>query len=240
VLLGIVAGGGALVYQQEHSLAGVVRELKDKEKQRDESARLASRLAQTEMRFKEDTDRLKFLEASLPDMAYVPTLLKQIEQLGRSTHNQVRGVRPEAAPVKPVRAAVRRTDPEAQENGDAKQAAPPPKPEPYTRLAIAVALTGSYKDYQSFLLKLTQFPKIVAVDQVQLRPRPDLKTGNGSPMLEVDMHLTAFVLKQGGAAPTVGDGAPPGATLQSPVPSYQKSVRASCFAGSSAADPAPL
>jgi Tfp pilus assembly protein PilO len=208
VLVGIVAGGGALVYQQERSLAGVVRELQAKEKQRDDSARLASRLAQTQMRLKEDKDRLKFLEASLPDMAYVPTLLKQIEQLCMDTHNQVRGVRPEMIAAKPVRPAVRRTDPEAQENGDAKPEAPAPKPEPYNRLPIAVALTGSYKDYQDFLLKLTQFPKIIAVDQVQLRPRLDLQTGNGSPKLEVDMHLTAFILKQGGAAAAAATGDP--------------------------------
>src|SRR5207249_10085583 len=91
-LVGFAAGGGALLYQQEHSLTNVILRLRDKEKQRDESARLASRLAETELRFKEDQNRLKFLEASLPDMAYVPTLLKQIEQLGKDTHNQVRVV----------------------------------------------------------------------------------------------------------------------------------------------------
>src|SRR5207245_2044836 len=89
-LVGIMAGGGALLYQQESSLAAVMGQLHEKEKQRDESARLASRLAETELRFKEDTDRLKFLESSLPSMAYVPTLLKQIEQLGKDTHNEVR------------------------------------------------------------------------------------------------------------------------------------------------------
>jgi Tfp pilus assembly protein PilO len=204
-LVGIVAGGGALLYQQEHSLANVIRQLQDKQRQRDESARLASRLAETELRLKEDTDRLKFLEASLPDMAYVPTLLKQIEQLGKDTNNQVRGVRPDLAPAKPVRAAVRRTDPEAQD-GDQKKEEAPPKPEPYTRLPIQVALTGSYADYQRFLQKLTTFPKIVAVDKVQLRPRLDLAVAGGSPKLEVDMQLTAFILKEGVGAPPSASG----------------------------------
>ena len=87
VLVGIVAGGGGLLYQQESSLAYAVKQLEQAEKQRDESARIASRLADTELRYKLDTDRLKFLEASLPSMAYVPTLLKQIEQLCKDTHN---------------------------------------------------------------------------------------------------------------------------------------------------------
>src|SRR5438045_977612 len=49
VLVGTVAGGGALLYQQESQLADVVRQLRDKEKQRDDSARIASRLAETEL-----------------------------------------------------------------------------------------------------------------------------------------------------------------------------------------------
>jgi Tfp pilus assembly protein PilO len=208
-LLGIVVGGGALFYQQERSLAGVIKRLQEKQQQRDESARLASRLADTELRYKEDQSRLKFLEASLPDMAYVPTLLKQIEQLGKDTHNQVRGVRPDLTQAKPLRPAVRRTDPEAQDGDQEKQEAAPPKPEPYTRLPIQVALTGSYADYQQFLQKLTTFPKIVAVDKVQLRPRLDLQTEGGSPKLEVDMQLTAFILKAGLGAtpPAAGDAA---------------------------------
>jgi Tfp pilus assembly protein PilO len=199
VLFALIAGGGALFYQQESSLGVVTAQLKDKEKQRDESARLASRLAEMEVRFKEDTDRLRFLEASLPSMAYVPTLLKQIEQLGKDTQNVVRGVRPEMAPPTPVRAAVRRTDPEAQDS-DAPKEEKPKAPEPYDRLTIQVALTGRYQSYQNFLQRLTQFPKIVAVDRVTLRPRLDASQPTASPQLDVDMQLTAFILKEGAAA----------------------------------------
>src|SRR5438034_4819618 len=105
VLVGIVAGGGGLLYQQESSLAYAVKQLEQAEKQRDESARIASRLADTELRYKLDTDRLKFLEASLPSMAYVHTLLKQIEPLCKNTHNELASLRPDAAPVKPARPA---------------------------------------------------------------------------------------------------------------------------------------
>jgi Tfp pilus assembly protein PilO len=222
-LVGLVAGGGALLYHQQRTLTAVVARLREKEQQRDECARLASRLAETELRYKEDQAHLQFLEASLPDMAYVPTLLKQIEHLGKSTKNRVRGVRPEAAPAKPVRPAVRRTDPEAQEDGNEKKAEDAPKPEPYTRLPIAVSLTGGFQDYQNFLQQLTKFPKIVAVDRVQLRPRLDLATPNGSPQLEVDMQLTAFILKEtGAAAPPAGTAAaiptPPGAAAAVPSP----------------------
>jgi Tfp pilus assembly protein PilO len=231
-LVGTLAGGGALLYQQEHTLSAVIVQLHEKEKQRDESARLASRLADTELRLKEDTDRLKFLEASLPDMAYVPTLLKQIEQLGKDTHNQVRGVRPDMAPAKPVRPAVRRTDPEAQENdGDKKAPEEQPKPEPYTRLPIVVSLTGTYKDYQSFLQRLTQFPKIVAVDKVQLRPHFEADQTGGSPKLEVEMQLTAFILKEGAAAQTPAAGGPPPATTTiSAAPDVPRPRTTACLA----------
>jgi Tfp pilus assembly protein PilO len=227
MLVGLAAGGGGLLYQQEISLGNTVKQLQDKEKQRDESARIASRLADTELRYKQDTDRLKFLEASLPSAAYVPTLLKQIEQLCKDTHNEVRSVRPDAAPAKPVRPAVRRTDPEAQGNDDDKdKAAEKPKPEPYDRLQIQVSLTGGYPEYQNFLQQLTRFPKIVAVDRVSLRPHPDNQNPNGPPRLDVDMQLTAFILKDAGGAWTAGaistPGSPtagPAAAAQAPVPS---------------------
>jgi Tfp pilus assembly protein PilO len=218
VLVGTVAGGGGLVYQQESQLGDVVKQLRDKEKQRDDSARIASRLADTELRYREDTDRLKFLESALPSVAYVPTLLKQIEQLCTDTHNVVRGVRPEAAVAKPVRPAVRRTDPEAQGSSDAPKPEEKPKPpDPYDRLTIQVSLTGGYKEYQEFLQRLTQFPKIVAVDRVQLRPRGDNDHKGGPPQLDVDMQLTAFILKDAPPVPgPAATAAPPPSTAAMP------------------------
>src|SRR5205807_1731342 len=115
VLVGIVAGGGGLVYQQESQLADVVNQLRGKEKQRDDSARIASRLADTELRYREDTARLDFLQ------------------------------------------------------------------------------------------RLAQFPAIVAVDEVQLRPRHDNDHKGGPPKLDVDMQLTAFILKD--APPVPGSAA---------------------------------
>lgn len=227
VLVGTVAGGGGLFYQQERQLAETTKQLHEKETQRDESARVASRLAETELRYREDTDRLKFLESSLPSMAYVPTLLKQIEQLCKDTHNEVRSVRPDAPVAKPVRPAVRRTDPEAQGSDDAPKPDDKPKPpDPYDRLTIQVALTGGYHEYQDFLQRLTQFPKIVAVDKVQLRPHPNDEHKGGPPQLDVDMQLTAFILKDASAAPgasAVAAGTPlptpaaPAATGDAPV-----------------------
>jgi Tfp pilus assembly protein PilO len=230
VLLGLLAGGGALFYQQQISLGAVTGKLKEKEKLRDESARLASRLAETEVRFKDDTDRLRFLESSLPSMAYVPTLLKQIEQLGKDTQNVVRGVRPELAPRAAVRPAVRRTDPEAQD-GDASKAEKPKAPEPYDRLTIQVALTGRYQDYQNFLQRLTQFPKIVAVDKVTLRPKLDNSRPTASPQLDVDMQLTAFILKEagppsGGGVPAVGSSPSQAASLPAPSPAGGAAAKA--------------
>jgi Tfp pilus assembly protein PilO len=207
-----LAGGGALLYQQRHTLGAVTQQLRAKEQQRDESQRLASRLADMELRFKEDRDKLQFLEAGVPNMAYVPTLLKQIERLGKETKNTVRGVRPEMAPKTPVRAAVRRTDPEAADGGEGSKEEKPKPPEPYDRLTIQVALTGRYQDYQSFLQRLTQFPKIVAVDRVQLRPRFDHEHPRDSPRLDVDMQLTAFILKNEANKPLPLPSVPPPAS----------------------------
>ena len=62
-LVALIAGGGALLYQQQRSLATVTAQLQDRQKQRDESARLASRLAEQELtRLKPALDRLAQVE----------------------------------------------------------------------------------------------------------------------------------------------------------------------------------
>ena len=74
----------------------------------------------------------------------------------------------------------------------------------------AYALSGGFQEYQHFLQRLTQFPKIVAVDKVQLRPHTDALHPAAPPRLDVDMQLTAFILKDTPAGlPSATSGATP-------------------------------
>jgi len=194
-----VAAGAGLFIQQRAALARATVVLEDRKAQRDEGTRLASRLAMKEEELAHQTGRLKFLEAGIPSSAYVPTLLRQLEALARSTDNRVRGVRPSVEQSPPRTKMQKRTDPEADEKAtkNVPEAAPKAAEEPFQRLRIQVNLTGTYPSSQRFIQQLTQFPKILAVNGMTLRPRTNEDGKNGHEMLDIELNITAFVMKDG-------------------------------------------
>jgi Tfp pilus assembly protein PilO len=200
----------ALFVKQQQSLAVVNAELAAKRKQWEEGSALASRLDTTIKLLQGDRDQLKFLEAALPNVAYVPTLLKQVEQLARETHNEVRGVRPRIEVKAPPRRD-RRSDPEAEAKAEeankqkAAEEAEKKAPEPYDKLKIQLTFTGGYQDCLQFIQRLTTFPKIVAVDDVALHPR--VEDDAAHPKIDVELNLTAYILqdKPGQKMPVLSD-----------------------------------
>ena len=196
-MAGILWLQGSMLDETQQKLAARETELKDGQlvARRREDARTA---------LEADRAQLKFLETAVSDSAYVPTLLKQLEDLATSTKNQVLGVRPQLVAEAPTKLQQRR-DPDAQAKegepaGDGKEEKK--KPEPYTRLIIQVNLVGRFDSTQAFVDRLTRFPKIVAVNELQLRPH---RAAGGKPedsdgLLDVEIRLTAFVMKEGAAA----------------------------------------
>ncbi|HEU4752769.1 MAG TPA: type 4a pilus biogenesis protein PilO, partial [Armatimonadota bacterium] len=142
--------------------------------------------------------QIHFLESGVSDAAYVPTLLKQLEDLASSTHNKVISVRPSMEAAAPSRIQQRR-DPDSEAKGgdgaDKEKETEKKKPEPYTRLSIQVTLVGGFTSTQQFVDRLTRFPKIIAVDQLQLRPHAAQDTDRQG-LLDVDLKVTAFVMKE--------------------------------------------
>lgn len=167
------------------------------EKQVHDSQTIAQTQRDSENRYLDTRAQIRFLESSVATQDYVPTLLKQIEHLGKSVHLNVIGVRPRensSAKVKKKPAAA-----EGTQTASAGSAAPVAKAEPaakpYDELSIDLQLEGNYMDALDFLYKLTSFPKIVAVNTVQMTPSS--VTGSvGSPKLSIDINVTAFVLKE--------------------------------------------
>jgi hypothetical protein len=146
-----------------------------------------------------DRERLRFLESAVSDAAFVPTLLKQLEDLAVQTHNRVLAVQPMVQVQAPTRLQQRR-DPEAQAKGeeaakDGAKGEEKKKPEePYTPLTIQVSLVGGYQSTQAFVQRLTQFPKIIAVEELQLRPHH--AEDRQADLLDVEVKLTAYVMKE--------------------------------------------
>jgi Tfp pilus assembly protein PilO len=200
VLAVLVVACIGLFVKQQAAVAAASCRLEAKLRQLEEGSAVASRLAATEAELQSDRDELKFLESSLPNAAYVPTLLKQVEALAVETHNDVRGVRPSVEVSPPPSLRDRRSDPEAAaraadaQDDKNKDTEEKKAPEPYDKLKIQLALTGKYADCLQLIHRLTRFPKIVSVNDVQFRPRFDDSVG-GDPKIDVDLNLTAFILK---------------------------------------------
>jgi Tfp pilus assembly protein PilO len=216
----VVLGGGALLWVQNSGVQSARRLLEEKEETLVDSRRMARRFEQAQAAWLEDQAALQFLETGVSSAAYVPSLLKQLEDLGRDTRNRVLGVRPTVQSTAPRRIDQRR-DPEAQAKGAESPSAtgdePEAKPEPYTLLQINVRLVGTYDSIQDFVYRLTRFPKIIAVEQLQMQPHVQAgvtRTGSEANLLNVEMELTAFIMKEAvvPAAPDVQALALSGAT----------------------------
>jgi len=131
--------------------------------------------------------QLRFLEQGVSTKAYIPTLLRQVEELGRDVNLRVVGVRPQVAQEKPA------LPPGGEETKKAPKVAP--KPEPYDKLDIDLEIQGKYWDVASFLYRITSFPKIIAVRSIQASPVSQMETGSGSPILSVKLSTRAYILK---------------------------------------------
>ena len=197
----VLLGGAGTLWMQNSTLTRMTEELRQKEEEKSQGERIARRQVEAEQQLEMDRARLEFLEAGVPNAAYVPTLLRDLEALAVNTHNRVSSVRPELVPVKAPTRLERRRDPNAAdkpegENGEKKE--PEEKPKPYDPLYIKVSLVGTYPQIQAFLQQLTRFPKIVAVQELQLRPHAGAGKPEMANMLDCDLKLTAYIMKDSG------------------------------------------
>jgi Tfp pilus assembly protein PilO len=126
---------------------------------------------------KDNMVKLAHLEKGVPEMAYVPTMLKELEAFGKKNGIQVLGVRPV---------------PQAQSNDPKKK----PKAKPYNELTIEIKGRGAYRSAMSFVTGLKTFPKIVAARMVSLAPKNDQKAGEAAARtLEMTVELRAYLFK---------------------------------------------
>lgn len=203
VLVIIVGGTATLWWAQRNALAATLRELREKRAELEDSQLVVRRREQALAALEKDRSELRYLETGVSEMAYVPTLLKQLEERAVRTRNRVLGVRQQATEVAPTRLQQRR-DPEAQAkaeegggNSGGQSDEKKMKEEPYTPLRIQVNLVGSFASTQAFLQELMRFPKIVSVDEMQIRPHTssDPKEAAAS-LLAVELKVTAYVMKE--------------------------------------------
>jgi Tfp pilus assembly protein PilO len=188
----LLVGGGA-IYWQYTGYTDLQARVQAAEKQLEEGKSIAQRLDQTQQQYQNALQRLKHLELSVSERAYIPTLLKQLETAAKSRRLKVLSVRPSAA----------QPQAKAQQEGDEQKTEEKKKPaEPYERQVIDVSVQGQFWDIMRFTEDLTRSPKILAVERVQFRPR-QRKEPTDPFEVEAQFTLTAFIFRaqEGGGQP---------------------------------------
>lgn len=175
VALAAGAGGTFLQYQELSEKWEKVAELKKSSRDPKE---IQADLDKTGIELTKSKTELDHLEKSVPAFAYVPTMLKELEQFGKLNSIEVLGVRP-----------IPKQDPK-----DKKK-----KKQAYEEIAIEVKGRGDFKSVQQFVTALHKFPKIVGVRSVSLQPKND-PTEAAAKKLDVTIELRAYLF-----APAAGD-----------------------------------
>lgn len=174
-LLTVVGGGliwmaNASNSEQVTHIATISKELRDEKEVQKEFEDSQKRV--DDLKFK-----LKHLEEGVQQFAYIPTMMKELEEFGKK--NQIKIVE-----IKPIPGVV------AKDKEDKKKSA-------YDEMNINVKCRGSYEDSLRFLDAIKVFPKIVAVRTVSLSPHSDNQTKKTlKPVLDLELELRAYAFKE--------------------------------------------
>lgn len=179
ILLGTV-GATYFVFKQ---VRAAQEQLQALSRQVEESRKASSRLQALRLQLHETQQEIHRLEQGVSPAHYVPTLLKQMEEMARQVQLKIIAVRPMAKP-KPVGA-------NQKESGASKEQE---QPKPYDEQLIQVSVKGRFWNLMSFLKQLNFFPKVLAVQRMQITSK--LEPGQQvNPELEVQMEVKAFIFR---------------------------------------------
>jgi Tfp pilus assembly protein PilO len=197
-MLCLIGLGGSLYHGKAAQLNDLEQALTQKESELTEMRAKVEELPQLEERYQDLRQRLSVLEPSLPDSAYIPTFLRQIESLATGTRNAILLIRPKPAVKKSAADTVKIND----ETGEiVKSAGGPTEPAapsmPYDFVPIEIRLQGTYWTVIGFLEELQRFPKMIAVNDISFSPNQGGIDSGISPTLMASMELTAVVTKGG-------------------------------------------
>lgn len=119
--------------------------------------------------------KLQHLEQGLPEKAYVPSMLEELERTGRQNGINVYGVKPAAS----------KEDPKDKKKKKAKS---------YNELEIEVSGEGSFSAMQRLLASLDSFPKIMMVESITLEPKETNQSAiQGSPRLKINVNMRTYL-----------------------------------------------
>lgn len=178
--LTLVVGGGA-IFMQYSALSDTQNRVAQLKKDEKDEVQLQNQLQQSVAHVQEASARLNHLEQGIPEIAYVPTMLKELEAVGTENGIEVLGVRPVPKQV---------SAPSPKDEKGTKST-----PKAYDELDIEVTGRGSYKAIKNFVRALQGFPKIVAARTVSLSPKQETGVIGGAPKLEATISLRSYLFR---------------------------------------------
>jgi Tfp pilus assembly protein PilO len=175
----VVVGAGMIwmtnssISDQSNHIATLRKELRDEKE-------VQAELADSKKRVEDLKFKLVHLEQGVQDFAYIPTMLKELEQFGKKNNLEI-------VEVKPIP-----TPPPTEKEKQSKK-----EKSAYQELNVHIKARGSYEHSLAFLEAIKIFPKIVAVRTVSLAPHLNssaIKTAK--PVLELELDLRAYAFKE--------------------------------------------
>jgi Tfp pilus assembly protein PilO len=170
--------GGGATYFQYQAVQAVKGEVAALESQVPSQKDLERSLSESNAKLTEYQAKLVHLEASVPDVAYIPTLMKELETMGKSHGIKVTGVRP--APQQFMQPAGPMQEGKKQ------------KKKEYEEIEIEVKGRGRYDHIKALLDSLQEFPKILAVKTVSMAPMRESGSGSAGE-IEATINVVAYV-----------------------------------------------
>jgi Tfp pilus assembly protein PilO len=194
-----IGAGGWLHRAKSSHLQQLKQSLAQKQQEVEEVNAKIGQIGDLEARNEALGLQVAVLEPNLPTEAYIPTFLAQIQSLAQKTDNHLTLIKPkpkrEAKKVAPA--------PPADETGQAAEntvngSDNTEAVSPYDQVDIELGFDGTYLSTLEFLQRLRAFPKMIAVNEISLKPNSNSRNAGAlsDPILNVTLQLTAVIAKE--------------------------------------------
>ncbi|QYK52832.1 MAG: type 4a pilus biogenesis protein PilO [Fimbriimonadaceae bacterium] len=167
--------GGGLIYWQYNNRSAAQSRVASLEAELPDIEQVQADLATSQQELEDHRIRLEHLEKSLPKEAYIPTLLKELEMVGKERNLTVTGIRPILQPNTVG-------SPVAEDDSG------------YQKLDIDITGQGTYRAVLEMIASLKSFPKILSVTTIAIQPRRDMQSKSNE--LDATIRLRAYIFKE--------------------------------------------
>lgn len=182
---------------KRQEVARLKQELQQKQQELQQAKRTDEELRRIKVEIEAAQAELTTLEVSLPPEEYVPTLLREIENLGRQTRGQIAALSPGqiqqvggSTPQQgtPTVQAGQTADQQAQQAETAVQ---------YSQIPLSIPYVGSYNSMMQFLEQIAAMPIVIVIDSITINKTSDFDSVDGTPLLSVQMPANVYLLPKG-------------------------------------------